>query len=441
MAESSMSAMEYVRNVRANKGSDLPPLTPLSHVEELWGDVFPGRELYWKDWAPNVRSTITGEEIEYSANQMSDGEKAVLYLAGRVFSVEPGIIVVDEPETHLHSLLAVRLWTALERARTDLRFVYITHDLTFALSREGAQFVLASPKDGLRVIDLGGELPEDVAEVLLGSASLSFYARRVVFCEGAETGWDGKFFNAWFHGNDTVVRSVGSAEMVLRCTDALRKSGIANSLRSEGIIDRDFHPDEFIDAMPDGIGTLGVHEIESLLCLSGVVDAVANHLGKAFDEENYRTLLAESVTDLERRKIILERWKRRLEPKLEGVLSTVRTRSESLDDIVAELPTILDYTKWAFSPEQILQEEKTRVEAALPGGTLDQILRLAPGKKFLADAARTLGIGIESYIGLVVKALESSNIDGDDLQTLGCRIEAAMKSFLPVRSLGMPEVM
>lgn len=317
LAENAMVAMEYLRSVRDNKDPGLPPLTPLGRVEELWRTAFPGRQLFWKDWSPNVRNQVLDNELEYSANQMSDGEKAALYLAGRVFSVEPGVIVVDEPETHLHSLLAVRLWTAFEGARPDLRFVYVTHDLTFALSRAGAQFVLASPKEGLRVLDLGGELPGDVAEILLGSASLSFYARRVVFCEGAETGWDNDFFNAWFNGQDTVVRSVGSSDMVLRCTDALRKSGVANSLQSEGVIDSDFHSDEFLHALPGGVRRLKVHEVESLLCLPGVIAAVAGHVGKQFDETRYVAELAASVSASDRHKIILERWKQ-LEPNLEG---------------------------------------------------------------------------------------------------------------------------
>lgn len=228
LAENAMAAAEYLRKVRAHGATDLPPLSALGRVEEIWGDVFPGRELHWKDWAPQIKSTVNGKPDEYTGNQMSDGEKAALYLAGRVFSEEAGIIVVDEPETHLHSLLAVQLWDALEQARPDLRFVYITHDLTFALSRLGARFVIASPQHGLRPLDLGGELPGDVAEILLGSASLSFYAKRVVFCEGVEKSIDNDLYNAWFSGQDTVVRSVGSSEMVLRCVDALSRSGIAN---------------------------------------------------------------------------------------------------------------------------------------------------------------------------------------------------------------------
>lgn len=433
LAEDAMAAKEYMRNVRSSGPTDLPPLTALGHVEEIWGDVFPGRELFWKDWAPMVKSTVMGDPTEYSANQMSDGEKAALYLAGRVFSEDPGIIVVDEPETHLHSLLAARLWDALEARRTDLRFVYVTHDLTFALSRANAQFVLASPKQGLRVLDLGGELPGDVAEVLLGSASLSFYARRVVFCEGMEQSIDNELYNAWFNGQDTVVRSVGSSEMVLRCVDALGNSGIANSLESAGIIDRDFHPDTFLAALPNSLHVLDVHEVESIFCLPSVVSAVAKHLGKVLDPAAYKTKLGTAISESDRRKIVLERWKRRLEPNLEGLVSSVSSKTKSIEDIGQDIPEIFDHSKWSFSPEKILAEEKARVDASFPNGSVDAILQLASGKKLLALAAGSVGLNVDAYKTLIVSALKPG--EDEALVKLGQSLEAALAPHLPARTI------
>ena len=186
LAQKSMAAIEFTRRFETDPiTAGVPEVTPLTQVERLWARVFPGRELHWRDWKPLVKKRSGSSEIEYSGNFMSDGEKAALYAAGRVFSADAGILVVDEPETHFHSLLAVRLWNALEDERPDVRFVYVTHDLTFALSRRKARYVLSNPTAGLRTIDLDASLPDDVAEALLGSASLSFYASRVVFCEGA----------------------------------------------------------------------------------------------------------------------------------------------------------------------------------------------------------------------------------------------------------------
>ena len=62
--------------------------------------------------------------------------------------------------------------------------MYVTHDLTFALSRFDARYVIANPTGGLKAIDVAADLPKDAAEAILGSASLSFYASRIVFTEG-----------------------------------------------------------------------------------------------------------------------------------------------------------------------------------------------------------------------------------------------------------------
>lgn len=155
LAQDAMAAKDFTQRYRDDPASAGEPLdTPLSRVEAAWRDVFPGRRLVWRDWKPVIVNSVAGGPVEYTGNQMSDGEKAALFVAGRVFSAEPGTLVVDEPETHFHSLLAVRLWNALEDARADVRFVYITHDLTFALSRRDARYVLASPTAGLRPIEI-----------------------------------------------------------------------------------------------------------------------------------------------------------------------------------------------------------------------------------------------------------------------------------------------
>jgi AAA domain, putative AbiEii toxin, Type IV TA system len=432
LAQDAMSAIEYTRKIRLGYQTEsLPPLTPLSRVEDIWREVYPGRELLWRDWKPLVRSVTSGSDVEYSGNQMSDGEKAALYLAGRVVSAEPGIIVVDEPETHLHSLLAIRLWNILEKARKDLRFVYVTHDLSFALSRQNPRFILSSPTAGLRVLDLGDDLPNDVAEVLLGSASLSFYASRLVFCEGEETSIDAKLYDAWFSTQDTVVRSVGSCQMVLRCVEALRTSKIANSLTAEGIIDRDFHPAQFLEALPTGIYALKVHEVECLLCLPDVVSAVAKHHGKLFSHEIYLQTLADSVTDSERHKVIIERWKRRLEPNLIGLISSISARPKPLDDIVREIPAFFDHTGWSFSPEKMLEEEKIRVESASPISSVDEFLALIPGKKFIAEAARMVDMTSKGYVELVINALNGTE---EALSKLGFELRQALNGYLPHRT-------
>lgn len=431
LAQKSMAAIDFTRRYETDPTSPgEPEVTPLTQVERLWGQVFPERELHWQDWKPLVKNRTGGSEIEYTGNTMSDGEKAALYLAGRVFSSEPGVLVVDEPETHFHSLLAVRLWNALEDARRDIRFVYVTHDLTFALSRRNGRFVLADPTAGLRAIDVDADLPDDVAGALLGSASLSFYASRVVFCEGEASSLDSDLYKAWFNGPDTVVRDVGSCHRVLRCVDALGASGIAHSLTAIGIVDSDFHPDPFKKAMPENVSVLKVHEVESLFCLPGVVEAVCEHMTNPLDKSAYRTALAGTVNDTQRHRLIINRWKARIEPQLEGLVANVQKQKKPVEDLVSELPDIFDYTKWGFSPAAVLTEEQQRVETVLNQGTIEELLLVLPGKQLLPEAAKAAGLSLDAYKQLIVQTLGKRDGGSDPLAK---KLEAALHDQLPSR--------
>lgn len=113
--------------------------TRLRKIIRIWNRHFPGRTIQM-GYQPTVRRTMKdGTIAEYSIAQMSEGERTAFYLAARVFSCESSVMVVDEPETFFHPLLARNLWSDLEAECPQIRFVYITHDIPFALSRKGAR--------------------------------------------------------------------------------------------------------------------------------------------------------------------------------------------------------------------------------------------------------------------------------------------------------------
>lgn len=430
MAQHATNAIKFMDASRA--GEALPDTQDaLQRIRDLWSDAFPGRRLVIEDYRPTIKSTVLGDEVEYSAQMMSDGERAAIYLAGRVFRAEAGVLVVDEPESHFHSDLAARLWDEFEEARPDVRFVYITHDLSFARSRRDATYVRASPANGLQALKLGSDLPDDVAEVLLGAASVSFHARRAVFCEGGKNDRDAALYGAWFNDRDTVVQAVGSSEMVHRCISALSGARMIGNLHAIGIIDRDFHTDEYLGAIPDGMFVLPYHEVESLYCLPGVVAGAATQTHKPFDVAGYAERMRDSVTVAEKQQAVLERWKRRVEPRLTGVIAEVHSRHESLETIIATLPQVFDSRTWGFDVAGLMEEERVRVESAATSGTVEDLLRVLQGKGRLAIAAHFVGLSVEDYMNLVNSALRG--VKG--LEILGPSVEAALAPHLPPRSL------
>jgi ABC-type molybdenum transport system ATPase subunit/photorepair protein PhrA len=430
IAEHANAAIRYMDAVTS--GATLPASTTTwQKITDLWSDMFPGRALKVEDYRPQIHSTVVEEApVTYSAQTMSDGEKAALYLAARVLSAEPGVVVVDEPETHLHSLLAEGIWDVLEAARTDVRFVYVTHDLAFGMSRRNASFLLASPTAGLRTFALRDSLPGDVAGVLLGTASFSFYAKRIILCEGEDSSFDLDLYSAWFNDRSSVVKPVGSCDMVHRCVSVLDESLVAG-LETIGIIDRDFHPEPYLQALPSGMHPLPLHEVESLYCLPVVLSAVCTHLGRAFDEDSYLARLKGAVSEGLSRKVIIERWKRRLEPLLAASVASVHSRDGSIDEIVASLPQLFDINSWNYSPEAILQEERQRVEDALQSSDPLHFLAVLPGKPFIAIAAAECGLdGPTELRQLVNQALTGQH---PSLHTLGLHLELALACHLPDR--------
>ncbi len=432
IVESTEASLDYLSNARKGVEQELPPMSPLEVIQELWGKFFPGRELVFRDYMPTVINTVAvgDEPATYSAWQMSDGEKAALYLAGRALSAEKSaVLLVDEPETHFHSLLAVQFWDAIESARPDLRLIYVTHDMTFAASRKAAQYLLANPTNGLTPITLSSD-SGDLAAVLLGTASLSFYATRVIFCEGDSESLDARLYSAWFKSNKDIVQAVGSCEMVFRSVAALESSSLVSNLTVNGVVDRDFRGDENLASLPAGITALGVHEVETLFSLPDVVEAMAGYLKVDFDKADYESKVIGAYNDGDRQKVSLERWKLRINASLTSVVSSVSTKNDSLDDIVAAIPNIFDPAGWSFSPKDLLQEEKDRIERIFKNGPrhLVDVLQLMPGKHLRALPAAALGILPKRYDDLLIRAVMGAD---PDLKDLSNKLRDALKPYLP----------
>ncbi|EAL0431299.1 ABC transporter ATP-binding protein, partial [Campylobacter coli] len=84
------------------------------------------------------RFCINSKDKSYDLTNFSRGEELILYLISKILTIpnnEQQIIIIDEPELHLHPSLTNRLWDILEKHRQDCLFIYITHDLNFASSR------------------------------------------------------------------------------------------------------------------------------------------------------------------------------------------------------------------------------------------------------------------------------------------------------------------
>ena len=100
------------------------PDSPIDILVKLWEEILPHRKIFLEDGKVSVKDATHG--TEYHGKEMSDGERVALYLMGQCLCAPPGsILVIDEPEIHLHTSIMQSLWDKLEEAKPDCLFVYI----------------------------------------------------------------------------------------------------------------------------------------------------------------------------------------------------------------------------------------------------------------------------------------------------------------------------
>ena len=162
--------------------------------------------------------------VPYSIAELSDGERNALLIAGDVLTAKPGtLLIIDEPERHLHRSIISPLLTLLFDKRRDCAFVIATHDIDLPLDSEGARVLLvrSAVYQGSTVtsweadlIDQGAPLDEDIKRDVIGSR------RRILFVEGKEESLDKPLYSLLFPMVSVVAKE--SAKGVEQAVVGLR---------------------------------------------------------------------------------------------------------------------------------------------------------------------------------------------------------------------------
>lgn len=234
--------------------------TKLKKLTKIWNELNTHRTLKIDKLPPYI---IYGNDIEYSFNELSDGEKAIFYYIGHVISArENSYIIIDEPENHLHPSICNKVWDILEKTREDCKFVYITHNLEFASSRNSTilwnkEFI--PPYDwNFDILEKNNFLPEHLMLEILGTK------KKVCFCEGKQSSLDIKLYTVLFP-ELTIIPAKGHRD-VISCVDAINKQFDGFLPKAIGIIDGDYHNAEQIKKWEENqVFSLAVNEVENIL--------------------------------------------------------------------------------------------------------------------------------------------------------------------------------
>ena len=227
----------------------------------------------------------------YSIAKMSDGERAAAIMAANVLVVEPGtLLLIDEPERHLHRSIIEPFLSALFAQRQDCAFVISTHEIALPIANPMAHIAIlrscrwngdsAMAWDS-ELLQSGVSLPEDLKQDILGSRS------RILFVEGTTNSLDLPLYSTLFPELSVIPK--GSVGEVIRAVKGIRSSYEHHHVEACGLIDRDNRSyAEVTELARDSVIALDVYSVESLYYCSEAIHAVAKRqadsLGRQSDE-------------------------------------------------------------------------------------------------------------------------------------------------------------
>ena len=257
-----------------------------------------------------IRMKLVGTELKassegntYSFARMSDGERSALILIAEAIAAKAAdLLMIDEPELHLHPAIVVPLIAALVKARSDCAFVVSTHELLLPIAIPGARVCLVRRAEWntagviqhweVDMIEDPDALPEQLRVDILGSR------RRVLFTEGEDQSLDAPLYSILFPS--VSVRPKGGCREVQKAVSGTRSTSALHHTEGFGLVDNDgMSLAQIAKYQAEHVYALPVFSVESLYYDPDVVSSIAARQAETLraDEAEQQSLVAELVSD------------------------------------------------------------------------------------------------------------------------------------------------
>lgn len=340
----------------------------------------------------------------YSIAQLSDGERnAILIIANVLTAPKETLILLDEPERHLHRSIVSPLISTLLVYREDCAFVISTHDVSLPHDQEKSSALLLrsyrhNPKswttDHIESVD---SMDEKTSAAVLGAR------RKILFIEGHASSLDLQLYQILFPS--ITIKPLGSCLDVERVVRGIFESQSNHWLKAYGIIDRDNRSTTECEELEKiGIFPLAQYSIESLYYHPSIVQAILKRISPLTDIN-----IESTQTDIENAVITsINEHKDRLAARL-----VERKVKDQLARMSPNWKKILSSdVKIEFSTQHVLDEEKALISKKLKERNIEFLISRYPVRE-----TSTLGLiakhaqfqSMEKYEQAVRKMLIDSN--------------------------------
>ena len=369
--------------------------TELDKLQEVWERLLPHKKLHIT--ADDIRvSTTNIQSTDYSASEMSDGERAIFYILGQVLSANKGcILIFDEPELHIHKSIISNLWDEIEKLRPDCSFLIVTHNIEFAATRVAKKYVIrnyySEPAWDISEIP-ESDFDEQTIALILGSR------KPILFVEGGKFSLDIETYRCCYP--EWIIIPKGSCKAVIDAVSSLQKLNKDMPLlniKCAGIVDQDTRSNSEINNLRSlNIEVLSVSEIENLFSLSDVANEILKIEGYSGTElgaklEEFRTNLINHIksnlySDNNLNKAIMKKVQRNIDGYLKKIDLSSFSNTESMKKEISEKVETLFESKI----DEWVSEIRNKLNECLRNKDLDGLLQIYENKGLLSKTASLL---------------------------------------------------
>ncbi|MBP5983916.1 MAG: AAA family ATPase [Fluviicola sp.] len=371
----------------------------LSEAISIWNELISNKELIRE----GLKVLVSYKEAKFSLSKLSEGERSILYIIGQcLFTLKNSIIIIDEPDIHIHKSILPELFDKIESKRKDCAFIYITHDIDFITSRIAEKYVI---KEFNRANDSGNDdrweilkieenddIPEDILNLIVGSR------KPILFVEGEK----GK------NSLDRIYQSVypefkvilsGNCAEVIKLTKAGRKLEEHHRLKCFGLIDADGRTQMELDKLKEkSIHALPVAIIENLFLYPEIAEKLYQITGVT--EFNEKVFVVKAIKWLN---VDLDWQTKTAKDKtryfLDSQINKLNKKTDfEINPIEIDIKNILDETTSQW--DNVMSEDDS-IEKLM------KLLKLNRYKHFLSAFAKE--IGLQNQNALELRIIQNSD--------------------------------
>lgn len=339
----------------------------------------------------------------YSIAELSDGERNALLICSDVITAKPNqLIIIDEPERHLHRSIISPLLTSLFEKRKDCVFVISTHDINLPMDYNGASILLLRNCEwqgknisswDADLIQESDKIPEEIKQDILGSK------RDILFVEGENTSLDIQIYQI-IYPQITVI-AAGSCTQVEKAVTGIKESQNLHWINAIGLIDADDRTEDQIESLnKKGIVALNCYSVESLYYNLEIISKISKIIAES-SGENKEILFQNAISNI-KKNITVQK----------AILCAKLCEKKIRTKIMTQLPnhkSILNEAKFNFEVDLnlFLKKENDFFDKLVQENNLNALISRYPVREsnVLTGIANGLGIDRSRYENMVRKLI------------------------------------